>query len=102
MPADDRVQVTPYEEELFRTYVRSLSTLQLICLISVSKNEMGVREGNLPQDKRGILKASARERLSKESIFSLDLPDVQTTVDSLVAKDEETVDEQDPLGMGFA
>lgn len=102
MQADDRAKVTPHEEQMIRGYVRSLSTPQLICLMSVSKYELGAREGNAPQDKRGILKPAARERLSRDPIFDLeiDLPEIQAGVGS-VATEEEPVDEHDPLGMGF-
>lgn len=103
MVTDDRTKVTPYEEQMFRAYARSLSTTQLICLISVSKYELGTREGNIPQDRRGILKPSARDRLSRESFFDLDgvQSEEQPVVDGPVVSKEEVVDEQDPLGMGF-
>lgn len=105
MTADDRPKVTSNEEQLIRGYVRSLTLPQLICLISESKHELGVREGTLPTDKRGILKASARERLSKSSVFDLDdLPQspVQVKEGKIDSQEETPVDEQDPLGMGFA
>lgn len=102
MTTDDRVRVTQHEEDMFKTYARSLSLIQLICLIDVAKNELGVRQGTLSPDKRGILKASARERLSNDSLFALDLGEIPKNVDSPVLQSEDSVDEEDPLGMGFS
>lgn len=103
---DEREQVTVAERRLFRSYAQSLTLPQLVCLIEESTYERDRRNENLPQDRRGVLKSSARQRLNRDPLEDLstfhptDEPIAPSKQTSQIQESEE-VDQDDPLGMGF-
>lgn len=99
--SDDRTQVSSTEQELFRGYTRSLTTLQLKSLIEIARFELDLREGNLPEERRAVLKESARERLSRDPLDEILVPNFNVQRQGPKSGVESASSEDDPLNMGF-